>query len=68
LKNIPKEDGAMRTLTITSPRDKIVQKAIAVILEAIYEPIFKDTSYGFRPKRSTHDALAKIKLQGAGYS
>lgn len=68
LKDIPKGDGTMRTLNITSPRDKIVQKAIAVILEAIYEPIFKDTSYGFRPKRSTHDALAKIKLQGAGYS
>ena len=65
---ISKANGKMRTLSITSPRDKIVQKAIAVILEAIYEPIFKDTSFGFRPKKSTHDALKVIHLQGADYS
>lgn len=68
LVEIPKVNGKMRTLSITSPRDKIVQKAIAVILEVIYEPIFKDTSFGFRPNKSTHDALKVINLQGAGFS
>lgn len=68
LVEIPKSNGKTRTLSITSPRDKIVQKAFAVILEAIYEPLFKSSSYGFRPKLGVHDALLKIKLQGAAYS
>lgn len=68
LVEIPKSNGKTRTLSITSPRDKIVQKALAVILEAIYEPLFKPTSYGFRPNRGVHDALQTIKLQGAAYS
>jgi len=68
LVEIPKANGKTRTLSITSPRDKIIQKAVAVILEAIYEPIFKDSSFGFRRRRSTHDALKLIKLQGAAYS
>jgi group II intron reverse transcriptase/maturase len=64
---IPKENGKMRTLTITSPRDKIVQKAITIILEAIWEPLFTDSSHGFRPNRSTHSALNVIKMQGYAY-
>ncbi|YP_008475018.1 hypothetical protein, partial (mitochondrion) [Candida oxycetoniae] len=68
LVEIPKSNGKTRTLSITSPSDKIVQKAFAVILEAIYEPLFKSSSYGFRPKLGVHDALHTVKLQGAAYS
>lgn len=68
LKEIPKANGKIRTLSITSPRDKIVQKAIAIILEAAYEPIFSTHSFGFRPNKSTHDALKEIKLRGAGFT
>lgn len=68
LKEIPKTNGKIRTLSITSPRDKIVQKAIGIILEAAYEPLFSKYSFGFRPKRSTHDALNELKLRGAGFT
>ena len=57
---IPKANGKIRILEIPTVEDKIVQRAIAVILEAIYEPAFLDVSYGFRPKRSCHDALEKL--------
>lgn len=67
LVDIPKIIGKTRTLSITSSRDKIVQKAVALILEAIYEPLFKNTSFGFRRKLGTHEALNRIKLQGAAY-
>jgi len=53
----------MRPLTISSPRDKIVQKAILFILEAIYEPSFLDYSHGSRPGRGTHTALKYIKYK-----
>lgn len=68
LKEIPKANGKIRTLSITSPRDKIVQKAIGIILEAAYEPLFSKHSFGFRPKKSTHDALNELKLRGAGFT
>ena len=50
-----------RPLTISSLRDKVVQQAIYLILNAIYEPTFLDSSHGSRPKRSTHTALKDIK-------
>src|SRR5436305_13818043 len=43
--------------------DKVVQRAIAMLLEPIFEQDFKDFSYGFRPKRSAHQALARIWSQ-----
>lgn len=48
-------------MTIASPRDKIVQECIRLILEAIFEPIFSDKSHGFRVGRSCHTALKQIK-------
>ncbi|MEI7606240.1 MAG: group II intron reverse transcriptase/maturase [Rhodospirillaceae bacterium] len=54
---IPKADGKMRPLAIAALEDKIVQRAAATVLEAIYEEDFFSFSYGFRPRRSQHDAL-----------
>ena len=54
---IPKEDGSKRPLAITALEDKIVQRAAAAVLSAIYEEEFLGFSYGFRPGRSQHDAL-----------
>ena len=54
---IPKASGSMRPLGIPAVEDKIVQMAIAKILEAIFEVDFLDVSFGFRPKRSCHSAL-----------
>jgi group II intron reverse transcriptase/maturase len=57
---IPKEDGRQRPISIPSLEDKIVQKAAADLLQAIYEQDFLDCSYGFRPGRGPHDALDEI--------
>lgn len=54
---ISKEDGSTRPLAISCLEDKIVQGAVASILEAIVEPTFLPCSYGFRPNRNCHDAL-----------
>jgi group II intron reverse transcriptase/maturase len=59
---IPKADKSkLRPLGIASTKDKVVQQAIKIVLEPLYEPIFSDTSHGFRPKRSCHSALQKIE-------
>jgi hypothetical protein len=55
---IPKPDGKQRPLGIAAPEDKIVQRAVVEVLNAIYEEDFLGFSYGFRPGRSQHDALA----------
>lgn len=57
---IPKEDGSKRPLGISCLEDKIVQEMARRILETIYEPLFIETSYGFRPKRGCHDALRQL--------
>jgi RNA-directed DNA polymerase len=56
-KNIPKPDGRVRALGIAAVEDKVVQRAAVAVLNAIYEEDFLGFSYGFRPKRSQHDAL-----------
>jgi group II intron reverse transcriptase/maturase len=58
---IKKANGKMRPLGIPSPTDKVVQKVYLNLLEKVYEPIFLNTSHGFRPKRSCHTALKEIK-------
>jgi hypothetical protein len=57
---IPKEDGRQRPISIPSLEDKIVQKAAADLLSAIYEQDFLECSYGFRPGRGPHDALDEV--------
>lgn len=57
---IPKEDGRQRPISIPSLEDKIVQKAAADLLNAIWEQDFLDCSHGFRPGRSPHDALDEV--------
>jgi RNA-directed DNA polymerase len=54
---IPKPDGRQRPLGIAALEDKIVQQAVRVVLEQIYEEDFRGFSYGFRPKRGCHNAL-----------
>jgi group II intron reverse transcriptase/maturase len=64
---IPKKaKGKYRPLGVPSPRDKIVQECIRLILEAIYEPNFHDNSHGFRPRRSCHTALESMRLNWVG--
>ena len=60
-KEIPKPDGGVRKLGIPSVKDRIVQQAIAQVLTPIYEPLFSDGSYGYRPGRSAQDAIFKIR-------
>ena len=54
---IPKPDGRQRPLAVAALEDKIVQRAVVALLNAIYEEDFLGMSYGFRPGRGTHDAL-----------
>lgn len=57
---IPKANGKMRPLGISSSRDKIVQKALLIVLEPLFENVFLDSSHGYRSKRSCHSALKTI--------
>ena len=59
-REIPKGEGKTRPLGIACVEDKIVQRAIVMVLERIYEVDFCDTSYGYRPGRSCHQALAQL--------
>jgi group II intron reverse transcriptase/maturase len=63
---IPKKNGALRPLGIPSFQDKLVQEVVRMLLQAIYEPLFKDTSHGFRPERSCHTALVQVKTTCKG--
>lgn len=58
---IPKGNGEERPLGIPAVRDRVVQQALLNILEPIFEPLFHEHSYGFRPGRSTHQAIAQVR-------
>jgi hypothetical protein len=59
--HIPKGQGQSRPIGISAFEDKLVQDAVREVLEAIYEQDFVDGSYGFRPRRSAHDAVRSLK-------
>jgi len=59
---IPKPDGRQRPLAVAALEDKIVQRATVAVLNAIYEEDFLGFSYGFRPRRSQHDALDALTV------
>ncbi|MBX4270784.1 group II intron reverse transcriptase/maturase, partial [Clostridium estertheticum] len=58
---IPKPDGKKRPLGIPTAVDRVIQQAIAQVLNPIFEEKFSDNSYGFRPNRSAHQAILKCK-------
>jgi RNA-directed DNA polymerase len=62
--HIPKAPGKTRPIGISTVEDKIVQNALTTVLGVIYEQDFLDCSYGFRPKRSAHDALRSLDAAG----
>lgn len=59
-REIPKSDGKYRTLGIPTIRDRVVQGALKLILEPIFEADFQDGSYGYRPKRTPHQAVNRV--------
>lgn len=58
---IPKPDGRKRPLGIPTIRDRVVQAAVLLVIEPIFEADFMDCSYGFRPQRSAHEALGEVQ-------
>ena len=60
-KSIPKPDGGMRHLGIPNVVDRVIQQAILQVLTPIFDPGFSESSFGFRPNRSAHDAVKQIQ-------
>ena len=61
-RKIPKRGGKLRHLGVPTVRDRVVQAALKTVLEPIFEADFKPCSYGFRPGRRAHDAIAEIHM------
>jgi len=65
---IPKPDGTKRKLGVPTVVDRFVQQAIAQAMTPVFEKVFSDNSFGFRPNRSAHDAMKRVKeLYNQGY-
>ena len=60
---IPKSGGKLRPIGIPTFEDKVLQRAVAMVLGAVYEQDFLDCSHGFRPGRSPHDALEALRME-----
>jgi RNA-directed DNA polymerase len=66
---IPKSDGSQRPLGIPTIRDRVAQMAVKLVVEPIFEADFCETSYGFRPKKSAHDAVGDVTYaMNTGYT
>jgi group II intron reverse transcriptase/maturase len=63
---VPKKGGGIRPLSVPNFTDKLVQEVLRMLLEAYYEPRFRDSSHGFRPGRGCHTALTTIKHKFKG--
>lgn len=65
---IPKPNGGVRKLGVPTVIDRMIQQAIAQVMSPIFEPVFSDSSFGFRPNRSAHDAIKQVvMLYNQGY-
>ena len=61
VQKIPKKNGKFRQLGITPPPEKVIQEAMRMILEAIFEPTFSNNSHGYRPAKGCHSALKQVQ-------
>jgi RNA-directed DNA polymerase len=67
--HIPKGDGKTRPLGIPAVRDRVAQEVLRLLLSPLFERIFHDDSYGFRPARNCHQAVQRVlELQRQGYT
>ena len=64
---IPKKSGGMRVLGIPTVSDRVAQMVVKMVLEPILEPVFDEDSYGYRPGRSSHDAIAVTRKRCWNY-
>jgi len=65
---IPKKSGGVRILGVPTVADRVAQTVVKQVLEPILEPIFDDNSYGYRPGRSAHDAIALVRRRSWEYN
>ena len=66
--SIPKKSGGVRMLGIPTVSDRVAQSVVKMVLEPILEPIFHEDSYGYRPERSAHDAIAVVRTRNWEYN